>query len=103
MELNREDGLTQDRRDYERALRASHQEAIATMAVALLTVLYFWGAVFLLEESDMTVFGLPLWFLASCIGGYFVSIAGVLFLVKRVFTDIPLDEAAEAYRRGEKR
>lgn len=106
MELNRQDGrkdrkqcTNDDRRDYDRALKASHKEAAATMAVALVTVLYFWGAVFFFEDSEVTLFSLPLWFVASCIGGYVLSIAGVLFLVNGVFTDIDLDRAAEGFHK----
>lgn len=101
MELKKTSDSETSRRDYDRALRASHKEAAATMAVALLTLLYFWGTVLLFEKSEMTLFSMPLWFVASCIGGYFFSVVGVLVLVKRCFTDIPLDDAADAYRRGE--
>lgn len=98
MGLNSEKKVPLTREYYDRALRSSHREAAATMAVALITVLYFWGTVLLLEESEFTLFSMPVWFVASCMGGYLVSVAGVVFLVKRCFTDIALDDAAEAYR-----
>ena len=40
---------------------------------------------------------MPAWFMASCVGGYFVSVAAVWVLVRRFFTDIDLDEAARGY------
>ena len=40
---------------------------------------------------------MPVWFMASCVGGYFVSVAVVWVLVKRCFTDIDLDAAARGY------
>ena len=89
------DAVSPDRTLYDRALRASGREAAATLAAA-----DFWTAVWLLEDSDMTVLSMPVWFMASCVGGYFVSVAAVWVLVKRCFTDIDLDEAARGYSAG---
>lgn len=44
---------------------------------------------------------MPLWFMASCVGGYLFSVIAVLWLVKRWFADIDLDEVADAYRQDE--
>lgn len=86
-----------DRDKYDRALRDSGREAAATLAAGLLTMAYFWGALLLLEDSGMTILSMPAWFMASCVGGYFVSVAAVWVLVRRFFTDIDLDEAARGY------
>ena len=94
------DAVSPDRTLYDRALRASGREAAATLAVAAFTMAYFWAAVWLLEDSDMTILSMPVWFMASCVGGYFVSVAAVWVLVKRCFTDIDLDEAARGYSAG---
>lgn len=61
---------------------------------------YFWGAVLLLEDSDMTILSMPVWFMASCVGGYFVSVAAVWVLVRRFFTDIDLDEIRRSGTRS---
>ena len=86
---------------YDEALRASHREAWATLAAALVTALFFWGAVLFLDDRPETIFSLPLWFVVSCIGGYLFSVAAVWILVKCVFKDIALDEAAEGFKEGE--
>jgi len=103
MDVNGKDPSCAARRAYDEALRASHREAAATMLAAILTVLYFWGTVFLWEKSELTLFSLPLWFVASCVGGYLFSVVAVWILVKRCFTEIALDEVAEAYRRSEEK
>ena len=89
------DAVSPDRTLYDRALRASGREAAATLAVAAFTMAYFWAAVWLLEDSDMTILSMPVWFMASCVGGYFVSVAAVW-----VLPDIALDEAARGYSAG---
>ena len=65
------DAVSPDRTLYDRALRASGREAAATLAAAAFTMAYFWAAVWLLEDSDMTILSMPVWFMASCVGGYF--------------------------------
>lgn len=82
---------------YDRALRASNREAAATLVAAVFTMAYFWAAIELLQNSDITILSMPVWFMASCVGGYFVSVAVVWVLVKRCFTDIDLDAAARGY------
>lgn len=91
------DPASPDRAEYDRALRASSREAAATLAAGFLTMAYFWAALLLLEDSDVTVLSMPAWFMASCVGGYFVSVAAVWVLVKGFFTDIDLDGAARGY------
>ena len=83
---------------YDRALAASHREALATMLAAVATMIYFWAAIWLLKDSAVTLLALPIWFVASCVGGYLFSVIAVFVLVKRCFADIDLDEAAAAYR-----
>ena len=68
------DAVSPDRTLYDRARRASGREAAATLAAAAFTMAYFWAAVWLLEDSDMTILSMPVWFMASCVGGYFVSV-----------------------------
>lgn len=86
---------------YDRALIASHREAVATLIAAVFTMVYFWAAILIFEKSPETVLYMPLWFMASCVGGYLFSVSAVLWLVKRWFADIDLDEVADAYRQDE--
>ncbi len=77
--------------DYDEALRATHREAAATLVAALSVALFFWGAVGLLRDVPGTIGGLPLWFWWAVPGGYLASIAGVVFLIRRVFRNFSLD------------
>lgn len=77
--------------DYDEALRATHREAAATLVVAVLIALFFWGAIGLLHDVPGTNGGLPLWFWWAVPGGYLASIAGVVWLVRRVFRNFSLD------------
>lgn len=86
---------------YDRALIASHREAVATLIATVFTMVYFWAAILIFEKSPETVLHMPLWFMASCVGGYLFSVIAVLWLVKRWFADIDLDEVADAYRQDE--
>lgn len=86
---------------YDRALIASHREAVATLIAAVFTMVYFWAAILIFEKSPETVLHMPLWLMASCVGGYLFSVIAVLWLVKRWFADIDLDEVADAYRQDE--
>lgn len=86
---------------YDRALIASHREAVATLIAAVFTMIYFWAAILIFEKSPETVLHMPLWFMASCVGGYLFSVIAVLWLVKRWFVDMDLDEVADAYRQDE--
>lgn len=86
---------------YDRALIASHREAVVTLIAAVFTMIYFWAAILIFEQSPETVLHMPLWFMASCVGGYLFSVIAVLWLVKRWFVDIDLDEVADAYRQDE--
>ena len=94
------DAVSPDRTLYDRALRASGREAAATLAAAAFTMAYFWAAVWLLEDSDMTILSMPVWFMASCVGGYFVSVAAVWVLVKRCSPTSTLMKPPAVTRQG---
>ncbi len=47
------------------------------------------------DPSQFTyVMGLPMWFFLSCVVGWLLATAGVIFLVKKVFKDVPFDDEA---------
>ncbi|MFU0842276.1 MAG: hypothetical protein ACFWTZ_06705 [Burkholderia sp.] len=99
MELKQKAQAKKARPLYDAALRDAHREAKATLWCAVLTMVFFWTVLFLFRDSPETVFSFPLWFAASCIGGYIFSVVAVWVLVTRFFSDTPLDEAAEECRR----
>ena len=76
---------------YDAALRQCGREAVATLAAALAVTLFFWGTLLLFMSSPVRFFGMPLWFHVAVLGGYLFSIVAVIFIVKRVFREIPLD------------
>lgn len=77
---------------YREKLAATNREAKATFAAASAIFLFFWLAVFLFRESSAVAAGFPLWFWIAVPGGYLLSVAAVLFLVKRVFRNFPLED-----------
>ena len=85
---------------YDRALAASHREAALTLGAAVLIMAVFWAAVWFLKDSSQTILSMPIWFMASCVGGYLLSVLLVWLLVRFVFKDVPLDEAAAGAREG---
>jgi uncharacterized membrane protein YhdT len=76
---------------YQEALRRSHQEALVTLGAACLITIVFWLGVFAFEGSQIGWFGVPLWFWASCVGGYFFSILIVWILVRFCFKNFSFD------------
>ncbi len=91
---------TDDKAYYE-ALENADREARATIAGALLIVLFFWIALALLKDSDRVFEGLPLWFWAAVIGGYVLSVAVVWWLVRFVFRSGNLDFSERGVTKGD--
>ncbi len=67
------------------------REAAVTAGAALLIAVFFWLAIYLFKDSTVTFLSLPLWFMLSCVGGYFFSIACVYVLIKRFMRNFNLD------------
>lgn len=89
--------------DYDEALRIVDKEAAATLAAALLLMIFFWGAVFLLEDLPLFALGFPLWFWAAVVGGYVLSVAVVVMLVKVFFKNFSLDLRPEDAKAKEEK
>lgn len=85
---------------YKEKFEAMDREAAATLGLAVAITAFFWLAIFLLKESGETLLSMPIWFTVSCIGGYLLSVAGVIFVVKRWFRDFDLDEDAPEKEAG---
>ena len=76
---------------YDAALQQTSREAGATLVCAAAIAVFFGAAIFLLKDAGLGPAGLPLWFWAAVVGGYLLSVALVLLLVKKVFRDFSLD------------
>ncbi len=93
--------LTQSSRDaYEAALLAASREARATLAVSIVIFAFFWLMIALFGESQAAFWGMPLWFWLSCIGGYVLSVLGVIWLTRHVFVDVDFS-VADALRAAD--
>ena len=72
---------------YREKFDVMDREARMTLVLAVIVTAAFWLAVLLLRNRSELLLGMPLWFTVSCIGGYLLSVAGVIFVVKRWFVD----------------
>lgn len=68
------------------------KEVKATFVLIAIVAAWHIGFAFLLEDIDMLVLGMPLWFFVSTIGAFVISVAGVAFLLWKVFKDFDLGE-----------
>ncbi len=76
---------------YSDKFRQMDREALSTLVAAAVITLYFWLSIYLFHDSAVLLFSLPLWFMLSCIGGYFISIIAVFILIRRFMRNFPLD------------
>ncbi len=78
------------------------KEVKATFILIAIVAAWHIGFAFLLEDIDMLVCGMPLWFFVSTIGAFVISVAGVIFLLKKIFKNFELgDEIADDEEGGE--
>ena len=70
------------------------KEVKATFLLIAIVAAWHIGFAFLLEDIDMLVLGMPLWFFVSTIGAFVISVAGVAVLLWKVFKDFDLGEEA---------
>lgn len=68
------------------------KEVKATFVLIAIVAAWHIGFAFLLEDIDMLVLGMPLWFFVSTIGAFVISVAGVAVLLWKVFKDFDLGE-----------
>ena len=66
------------------------KEVKATFILIAIVAAWHIGFGFLLEDIDMLVLGMPLWFFVSTIGAFVISVVGVVFLLKKIFKDFDL-------------
>ena len=80
---------------YREKFDVMDREARMTLVLAVIVTAAFWLAVLLLRNRSELLLGMPLWFTVSCIGGYLLSVAGVIFVVKRWFVDFDVGDDEE--------
>ena len=77
------------------------KEMKATLVLFAIVACWHVGTAFALNGIDFLVFGMPLWFFASTIGAFVISVIGVIILLKKVFVDFELgDEISDDGERG---
>ena len=72
------------------------REIRATLLVTAVCCLWHVLTAFLLNGSGAYFLGMPAWFSVSTLGTIVFAVAGVVFLLKRVFIDFDYDEEEEA-------
>lgn len=76
-----------------------HQQILKEVKATflLITIVATWHIffAFALEDVDLLICGMPLWFFVSTIGAFILSVAGVAFLLKKVFKNFDLGNEEE--------
>lgn len=72
--------------------RQIRREARAT--AILFAICFIWHASFAygLSGTGIRLAGIPLWWIVSTPGVFLVAVAGVIYLLRNVFTDIELED-----------
>lgn len=68
------------------------KEIKATFILIAIVAAWHIGFAFLLEDIDILICGMPLWFFISTIGAFVISVIGVVFLLNKVFKNFDFDE-----------
>lgn len=71
------------------------REIKGTVAVVLICCLWHIITAFALNGTGLYFLGMPAWFSVSVFGTIVLAIAGVFFLLKKVFVDFDYDDAEE--------
>lgn len=77
------------------------REIKATLVVVAICALWHIVTAFALNGSGLYFLGMPAWFSVSVFGTIVIAIAGVVFLLKKVFVDFDYDD--EVDEEGERR
>jgi uncharacterized membrane protein YhdT len=80
----------------DKRFKQAHKEAWIGVGLVLFNFLWWYGFAYGLGSRPAKqyhyIFGMPSWFFYSCIAGYIVVTALVIFIVKFFFKDIPFDD-----------
>ena len=80
---------------HEERNRQLRKEALATFLLFLICFAWNVGFAYGLAGCPITLFHLPLWWILSTPGVFVVAVAGVLFLLKKVFVNFDFEEETE--------
>ena len=72
-----------------------NKEAKATWIAGFIVMAFWWVTGFGIYSvcgAEWTILGIPAWMMISCFGSWFLSVAVVVFLVKKVYKDFDLDD-----------
>ena len=69
-----------------------NKEAKATWVVVAILIAFWWITAFGLAEFEYSIFHMPAWFVVSCFGVWFLSIALVVALITKVFKNFSLED-----------
>ena len=77
---------------HEEKNRQIRKEALATVLLFLICCVWHVGFGYGLSGCSATLFHLPLWWILSTPGVFVVAVAGVVFLLKKVFVNFEFEE-----------
>ena len=72
-----------------------NKEAKATWIAGFIVMAFWWVTGFGIYAAcgaEWTILGIPAWMMISCFGSWFLAVAVVVFLVKKVYKDFDLDD-----------
>ncbi|GGH67974.1 sodium:pantothenate symporter [Compostibacillus humi] len=76
--------------------RIAHREALIGCGLAVINILWWYGFAYGLgskpPEQYTYILGFPAWFFYSCIGGFVLMVVLVVFVVKFMLKEVPLDD-----------
>ncbi|WP_165445210.1 YhdT family protein [Bacilliculturomica massiliensis] len=75
--------------------RQIKKEALATIALFLICFAWHVGFGYALNSCGIYFMNLPLWWIVSTPGVFVVGVAGVIFLLKKVFVNFSLEAESE--------
>lgn len=67
------------------------KEIRATLIIAVICCIWHVGSAFLLNGTGLYFIGMPAWFSVSTLGTIVLALAGVAFLLKKVFINFEYD------------
>lgn len=80
---------------YKEKFVQMNKEAKATWIAAAIIIAFWWitgFGIYGASGATATILGMPAWFMVSCFGSWFLSIALVWFLISKVFINFDLDD-----------
>ncbi|MEA5082750.1 MAG: YhdT family protein [Lachnospiraceae bacterium] len=80
---------------YKEKFVQMNKEAKATWIAAAIVIAFWWitgFGIYGASGATTTILGMPAWFMVSCFGSWFLSIALVWFLITKVFVNFDLDD-----------